>query len=155
MTTTQTSTAQSILNKSDLNLTADALAKVNAGYALSVVKAVVTGATSLAAQDITSDDTKANAVVTGIAPALADGENLPAIGQVVTLRIVAGTANTGPAIVTDAGGTPTGIAALAAAVATLSDDGTTLTFDAAVTAYTITYIPRAVGITDSFPEASP
>ena len=113
-TTTKESTVQSLLNGSDLNDTADLLTAIDAGNALSVVKATFTGLTSLAAQDITNDDHKANAVVVGISPALASGANLPAIGQVLSLRITAGTAGAGPSIVTDVGGTPTAIAALAA-----------------------------------------
>lgn len=154
-TTVLETTFQSQLNKSDANDTADLLAGIKAGNALSVVKATFTGLTSLAAQVITNDDHKANGVVIGLSPALAAGENLPAIGQVLSLRITAGTAGAGPSIVTDAGGTPTAIAALAASVATISDDGATLTFDAAVTAYVISYNPRAVGITNTFKQAAP
>lgn len=148
-------TRQSLLNRSDPNDTADLLASVKVGNALSVVKATFTGLTSLAAQDITNDDHKANAVVVGLSPALADGANLPPIGQVLSLRSTAGTLNTGPAIVTDAAGTPTDIALLAAGIVTISDDGKTLTFDAAVTAYVIQYNPRAEDITDTFPQAAP
>lgn len=156
-TTTIEATVQSALNNSDLTDTADLLAKIKAGFAMSTIKVTVVGAASLAAQDITSLDTITNATVVGISPALVatDGDRLPAIGNVVSLRVTAGTADAGDRIISDAGGTPAAKAALAAGVATLSDNGTTLTFEAAVTAYVITYQPRAEGITDSFPVAAP
>lgn len=156
-TTVREETVQSTLNKSDLTDTADLLAHINAGFALSIVKVTVVGATSLAAQDVTSFDTIDNATVVGISPALvaSDGARLPAIGNVISLRVTAGTADVGDRIISDAGGTPAAKAALAAGVATLSDDGTTLTFEAAVTAYVLVYQPRAEGMTDSFPVAAP
>ena len=150
-TTTREETVQSTLNKSDLTDTADLLAHVDAGYALSVVEATVVGAVSAAAQDITSEDTLTNATVVGISPALsvADGARLPAAGLVSSLRVTAGAAAAGIRQIGDAAATPS------ATLATLSTDGTTLTFEAAVTGYVLVYQPRAKGITDSFPVAAP
>ncbi len=156
-TTVLEGTVQSALNKSDLNDTADLLAAIKAGFAFSTIKVTVVGAASLAAQDVTSLDTITNATVVGISPALVatDGDRLPAIGNVVSLRVTAGTAGAGDRIVSDAGGTPVAIAATPNGVATLDDAGAVLTFDAAVTAYVLVYQPRAEGMTDSFPVAAP
>jgi hypothetical protein len=73
------------------------------------------------------------ATVTGLK--LDANETLPPIGKVCTLRVVTGTA-TGHRNVTDVGGTAS------ATLATISDDGKTLVFEAAITAFTITYEPR-------------
>lgn len=131
-----------------------ALQKIQAGTQLSKVKVTFAALTSASAQDITSDEAKAAATIEGIS--LRDDENLPPIGQVVTLRVTTGTLAAGPAVVTDEGGTPTAIGALAVHVATLSDDGTTLTFQAAVTGFVLTYYPApAVGLDTNFPLAQP
>ena len=60
--------------------------------------------------------------------------------MIQTLRVTAGAANPGNRQISDAGGTPS------ATVATISDDGSTLTFEGTVSAALITYIPGpAVG----------
>lgn len=154
-TTTEEGTVQSALNKANTNLTADLLAKIKAGFVFSPIKVTVSGATSSATQDIDSDDTKANATIVGISPALDAGVNLPLIGQVLSLRVTAGTADAGDRAVTDSGGSAAAKGTNGVGIATLTDDGKTLEFEAAVTGYVITYFPRAEGITDSFPLGAP
>ena len=149
-TATQAETVQSALNKSNANDTADLLARTKVGFALSTVKVTVTGAASATTQAINSLDTISNAAVDGIAPALVagDGDRLPAIGNIVSLRVTAGTA-TGNRQISDVGGTPS------ATVATLSDDGTTLEFEAVITAYVLVYQPRAENMTEDAIVAAP
>jgi hypothetical protein len=154
VTGTKTRTRRGALNQGDLNDIANALKLIKAGNALSVVKVVVGAITATATPDITSAAVKAAATITGL-DALQTGENLPPIGQVVSLRVVAsGTgASLGTYGVSDAGGTaivPPGGAGAAMGIALLSDDGKTLTFPNTITQFTIQYIPRAENIGNEF-----
>lgn len=143
MTTSKTETIQEILTLANPNQLADALRKVDLGNKLATVKAVFVALASAAAQDITTAAAKAAATVTGIT--LDSGENLPALGAWVTLRVTAGAAAAGPRKLVDAGGTADANNAL------ISDDGKTITFEAAVTAFVLTYQPReAVALTTKF-----
>lgn len=135
MTVSKEQTLQQILSAANPHQLADALRAVDLGLKFSVIKVVFAGLTSAAAQNITTAAAKAAATVTGVT--LDSGQLLPAIAQVVTCRVVTGTA-TGDRSITDAGGTATTAKAL------LSDDGKTLTFEAVITAFTLTYIPRSV-----------
>lgn len=146
-TATKTYTVRHILNLGNANDVADCAAKVKLGNALSKIKATFVGLTSSATQNITTAAAKAAATLSGIT--LDTGELLPAIGQVVTLRVTAGAAAAASRDVTDAGGTAS------ASLALLSDDGTTLTFEAAVTAFVLTYYPVAENINSSFPLTAP
>ena len=159
VTGTKAPTVQNVLSKANLNDLADVLRKVDLGKKLATVKIVVAALAATAAVDITTAAVKAAATITGIA--LDTGENLPPIGVVSTLRVVAsGTAGSlGPYIVSDAGATPaipptaTAYAGAAIGVASLSNDGKTLTFPNTVTAFTLTYQPReAVVLTTGFAE---
>lgn len=68
----------------------------------------------------------------------------PALPATVRARVTGGAAAAGPRQVTDAGG------AASATVATISDDGKTLTFENTVTDAVILYVPRpAVDITST------
>lgn len=143
MTTSKTETIQEILTLANPNQLADALRKVDLGNKLATVKAAFVALASAAAQDITTAAAKAAATVTGIT--LDSGENLPALGAYVTLRVTAGAAAAGPRKLVDAGGTADANNAL------ISDDGKTITFEAAVTAFVLTYQPReAVDLTTKF-----
>lgn len=62
----------------------------------------------------------------------------------ISVRVTTGTAAVGPYIVTDAGGTAVDIAIGVTGVATLSADGKTLTFAAAVTGAELSYIANAI-----------
>jgi len=128
MTTTATPTLQGELDKADPNTLPDAIRQIALGTMVTPLKAVFTGLASGAAHDITDD---------------AHG-NLPKILSVTTLRVTAGLATNGPRLITDVSGTASPPNATNGhGVATLSDDGATITFDQSVTAFVIEYIPRA------------
>ena len=84
-------------------------------------------------------------------------ERLPAIGRIVSLRSTAGSlAVQGTHVVSDSGGTALVPSATFPGVATLSDDGKTVTFQAGVTAFVLVYYPRPdVELTTSFPIGAP
>lgn len=135
-------TLRDILDKANLNDLATALQRVKLGRRLSSVKVTISGLTASATVDITSAAALAAATVVGLN--LADGERLPAIELVKTLRVTAvGTGATGPRVVTDTGGTAVAPSSGIAGVAKLSDDGTTLTFEGTVTGLIIEYMPRS------------
>lgn len=145
MTTTRDVTYGEILDSANLGKLDAALQAVKLGQALSQVKVVATGLTGAASFDITTAAVKAASTITGIY--LPDGTNLPAIGNVVSLRVTAaGTGTTvGSYAITDAGGavlTPS--TSTVVGLALLSDDGKTLTFPTAdVTEFVLVYRPRA------------
>lgn len=128
MTTTATITVQAALDKADPNEVADLLRLMKLGTMLTPLKRAFTGLTSGTSFDLTAIDG------TGETTGPSNPNRLAAL-IVGTLRVVTGTA-TGPRQVTDSGGTAT------TAVAKISDDGKTLTFEAAITAFTIEYVPR-------------
>lgn len=143
MTTDKDQTLQRELSKANPNTLPDALRAVDLGMKLSVIKATFASLTSAAAQDITTAAAKAAATVEGID--LDEGQNLPPIGKVITCRVTAGAAAAGHRNITDEDGTPS------SSLATLSDDGKTLTFETTVTGFVLTYEPRsAVDLTESF-----
>ena len=121
MTTTKVNSIKEVANSGNLNQLADVAQKVKLGQMLQPQKLTFTGLVAAAAHNLSD---------------AAHGA-LPAIGDVLTLRVTAGAAAAGDRMVTDAGGTAS------ATVAKLSDDGTTLTFEANVTGFVITYTPRA------------
>ena len=129
-------TVQLALDQANPNYLADVLRGVKLGHFFSNIKAVFTGLGSAAAQNITTAAATAAATVTGIT--LATGEGLPPIGVVKTLR------DAHSNIVVDAGGTAVASTSTYPGTVLLSDDGTTLTFAAAVTAFTIEYQPRSL-----------
>lgn len=135
MTTIQQHTLEESLSSGNPAAVATAMSTIQAGKMLSNVKAVFTGLTSATSFDITSAACKAAATVTGLK--LDADELLPAIGDILSLRVTAGAAAAGHRNVTDVGGTA------AATLATISDDGKTLTFEAGVTAFVLQYRPRA------------
>lgn len=135
MTTTVNQTVQQQGDLANPNTLADFLRLVALGHFFANLKVTFAALTSAAAQDVTTAAAKAAATISGLS--LDTGENLPAIGVVKTLRVTAGAAAAGARFVTDAGGTPS------TTVATLSDDGKTLTFEAAVTGFVVEYQPRS------------
>lgn len=143
-TTTAAYILQTMLDEANPNLLSDALRKVKLGHMLSRVKITVASLTATATPDVTSDSVLAASTVSGIT--LATGENLPAIGQLISLRVTAsGTAGSlGTYVFTDAGGTalvPPGGASAAVGIAEISDDGTTITFPNTVTGFVLEYWP--------------
>lgn len=154
--TTKPLTLQQQLEKANPNELADALRRLGLGKLFAPIKVVIAGLTAAAAVDITSAAAKAAATITGI-DALEDGELLPAIGACLTLRVTAsGTAGSlGVYQLGDAGATPIvppGGAGAAVGVATISDDGKTITFPNTVTGFVLEYTPRPkVPVTTEIP----
>lgn len=130
MTTTAVTTLKSALDKGNPNQLGDIAAKMKLGTMMTPLKRTFTGLTSAAFFDLTTID--ATGETTGVA-----NPNRVAAQSVDNLRVTAGAAAAGPRIVSDVGGTP------AATIATISDDGKTVTFEAGVTAFVITYSPRS------------
>lgn len=135
MTTTKDQTLQQILSAANPHTIADAMRAVDLGMKHAVIKVTFAALTSAAAIDITTAASKLAATISGVT--LDSGVNLPAIGKVITLRVTAGAAATAARLVTDVGGTPS------ASLATLSDNGKTLTFETTVTGFVLTYEPRS------------
>lgn len=107
-------TVKTALNTANPNNLPDALKVVALGTLLAGKKSTVTGAT-------------ASATIT-LSP--------PALTGTVQLRVTAGAAAAAIRAITDAAGTPT------AAIATISDDGATITLEDTCTAYVLSYVPR-------------
>lgn len=136
----------------------DSIAKaeqaVKRGNMTSLIKVTFAALASAAAQDITTAAAKAAGTISGIT--LQTGELLPAIGQVLSLRVTAGAAAAGPRVVVDTGGTAGAPGANGPGIARISDDGKTLTFEAAVTGFVLQYYPRAdVALTTEAPPGAP
>lgn len=128
MTTTANKTLAGVLDEADPNKGWDALRKVKLGTLLNPVKQTIS---------------QASAVTVALVP--------PALSM-TSVRVTGGTALAGVYQVTDSGGTEVDSATLG--VATLSDDGATLTFAAAVTDLVVQYIPRpAADMTADFPQS--
>lgn len=141
-------------NKGDLNTLGQVAAKVKLGNMLSVIKVVVTGLTAAGFFDITTAAFKA-ALTSNAGITLLSGENLPAIGHLVSLRVTAATtaSTAGTYGLTDvAGDMITANTHTVMGVARISDDGKTLSFPTAdVTAFILQYVPRAdVALTTVF-----
>jgi hypothetical protein len=143
MTTTSTHirTIAEVFNSGDADEIADCIRKVQLGTMLTPLKRTFTGLTSGASFDLTAIDGVGETVGS------ANPNRLAAL-CVSTLRVTTGTA-TGVRIVGDIAAT------LSTTVARLSDDGKTVYFEAAITAFVIEYIPRAaIDPTTEFAAAS-
>ena len=130
-TVTATQTIKSTLDAASPNQAWDAMRKTKIGTMLRGKKVALTGLTSAASFDITTIDDPDDTTV-----------KLPSILSLNILRVTAGTA-TGRRDISDAADTPT------ATLATLSDDGKTITFEAVVTAFIIHYVPASAEDLDS------
>jgi hypothetical protein len=140
-TETKTQSVRDALNGGDAARIAAAAEYIKLGTVLSPIKAVIAALGATNPVDITTAAVKAAATITGIA--LKTGENLPAIGKVVALRVGAGgVADAGDRLISDAGGAAAAKGGNVCGVALLSDDGKTLTFEGNVVAFTIEYYPR-------------
>ena len=120
-TTTKTNTVADVANSGNLNELSDVAQKVQLGTMLGVTKKTFTGLTSAAAHNLTD---------------AAHGSG-PAADVISSVRVTAGAAAAGLRQIGDAGATAS------ATVATLSDDGKTVTFEAGVTAFVIVYKAKA------------
>ena len=115
MTTTADKTLADVLDDANLNNVDRAMAQNKLGTMLTPQKRAVS---QVSAATMTLDP--------------------PAMGPAtITARVTAGAAAAGPRAFTDEGGTPS------ATLATLSADGTTITFEAAVTDAVVDYLPRS------------
>lgn len=133
-------TVRVVLNDANPNDIPDALHKVQLGTVLYPLKRTFTGLTAAAAFDLTAIDG------TGETAGAGNPNRLAAL-LVGPLRVTAsGTANSvGSYAISDTGGTPVSPTAGAnVGLATISDDGKTITFPTTVTAFTIQYIPRVL-----------
>jgi len=126
-TTTKVNTLKEVLTRSLPGEVEDALRKVDIGAMLSPIKKTFTSLASSATHDITD---------------AAHGSSSAAMG-IFVLRVTAGAASAGLRQVGDAGATPS------ATVATLSDDGKTITFETTVTGFIVEYLARPATDTSS------
>ena len=155
-TTVLVETLAKALGESDPNRLADALRTYGIGLHLSPQKYTWLGPSGgSTAVNITTAAFLAGASAGAKTPALPQGlSGLPAALDVCTLRVTTGPSGAvGPYGVTDAGGTPQALSLggpsgaqtlTVPGLATLSDDGTTLTFPVAVSGFVIEYIPRSL-----------
>lgn len=120
-TTTKVRTVEAVANSGDLNELSDVAQKVALGTMLGTVKKTYTGLASAAAHNLTD----------------AAHGSAPAADIISSVRVTAGAAAAGLRQIGDAAATPS------ATVATLSDDGKTITFEAGVTAFIIVYKAKA------------
>ena len=140
-TVVQNQTIRAALDSGNTNILADCFRKMQLGHAQCTVKVnFINTPGTLSTVNLTTASALtqlalSGGTVTGID--LQPGETLPAIDQVVTLRVTGGNAISGPRYVTDAGGVATSTVAL------LASDGRSLVFDASVTALTLAYKARA------------
>lgn len=153
-TSTYSPTPKDDINSGKTGLVSQGIGAMKVGTMLTKIKVVAASLTAAASFDITAAAFLAKCTVTGIT--LKSGETLPPIGQIVTLRKVAG-AQAANCIVTDAGGTATAGSATVPAAATLSDDGKTIGFEtgAAVTAFTFEYYPAAAATPTGYVSTGP
>lgn len=163
-TTTKVSDLRQVLNSARPDQLADVLKLIQSGTMFSPIKIAVAALTATAAPDITSAAVKAAATVSGIT--LDTDENLPAVGLVKSLQVVAsgtatslGTYIVGPDGTPPDGSTPIippGGANAAVGVASINEAGTIITFPNTITAFILEYIPRpSVVLTTSFSLGAP
>jgi hypothetical protein len=145
-TVTKVTTLQREADFGTLGRLEPVLAKLALGTILSPRKITVAGAAAAVSFDLTSATLTFPFITasTGVSDAETAASKLRPALVVSTLRVTAGTFP-GARIVTDVGGTPLSGDAAGPGVATISDDGKTITFEAgaAVTAFIIEYVPRA------------
>lgn len=137
MTLSVSTTLKSALNRGNPGQLGDIASKMQLGTMLSPLKRAFTGLTSGTTFDLTAID------ATGETTGPTNPNRLPVL-CVNTLRVVTGSTGVGTYVVSDVGGTAvTAATSSVAGIATLSDDGKTLVFPVALTAFTISYIPRS------------
>ena len=145
MTTTKTFSIRQALDEANPSLFNQAMIQAKFGKTQKKIKATITALTAIAAPVINNLIGASLSIVINQGPDdIVSSGVLPPIGQLVALRVTAsGTATSvGSYIASDSGGTPTlptGGASAGVGIATLSDDGTTITFPNTVTAFVIEY----------------
>lgn len=125
-TATEVQTIKSTIDTANPTQGWDALQKAKLGTMLAGKKVTLTGLVAAASFDVTTLDDPTS-----------PGDTLPAILSISVLRVTAGVAATGVRQIGDAAATPS------ATLATLSDDGKTITFEGNVTDMVLQYIPAA------------
>jgi hypothetical protein len=139
-TTTINRTLRQQLNEGQPNEMFDLLALLELGTTFFPLKRTFTGLTAAASFDLTLID--GTGETTGVG-----NPNRLAANVVRTLRVTASGTGTsvGSYVTTDAAGTATSPAtSTVAGLALISDDGKTITFPTTVTAFIISYLPRAL-----------
>jgi hypothetical protein len=137
MTVSVASTIQNTLDKGDPDRIGDLFRAMKLGTMLAPLKRVFTGLTSGTVFDLTAIDG------TGETVGASNPLRLPLLA-LRTLRVVTGGTGVGTYILTDVGGAAvTAATSTVVGIVTISDDGKTLTFPVALTAFTIEYIPRS------------
>ena len=159
-----TPTIRNTLDKSNATQLPDLLRKLKLGAMLANIKVVVSGVT---AADTFTINTQAfqkpasgTVTITGIDLDTADLENLPAIGELFSLRVTGSTGgtNVGPRIAQDAGATPIASSSSTVGTVAISDDGATINFGtgSAVTGFVLEYSGRAaVPLTTGWSDGAP
>lgn len=130
-TATQSQTIQDTIDKANPGQLPAALQKVNLGTMITPLKRTFTGLAAQTSHDLTAIDGS------GETAGAANPNRLPVLTP-TAVRVTAGAAAAGVRFIGDTGATP------AATIATLSDDGKTLTFEGNVTAFIVVYVPRAL-----------
>jgi hypothetical protein len=125
MTTTQKLSIQGALNEANPSRAWAAVQLAKLGDAMRGFQKTLTGLTAAASFDLTTIDDPDDTSI-----------KLPAALVIGSVRVTAGAAAAGVRQISDAGDTPS------ATLATLSDDGKTITFEGNVTAFIINYIPK-------------
>lgn len=125
-TSTKVNSIKDVANSGNLNELAEVAQKVQLGNMLTPIKKVLTGLASAAAHNITD---------------AAHGSN-PAIATALAVNVTGG-AKQGLYVLAPSTATPYDAAATVPGVATLSDDGATITFATAATGFDIVYSARA------------
>lgn len=151
MATTKTLTelVYDILNEANPNRVINALRLMKLGNMFTPRKVTFAALAAAAAHNITDAAHFAAATVVPAYPSTGPSAKLllPAILAIISLRVTAGAAQPGARVPIDSGGAPaasaTGIGGAPGGTAALSDDGTTITFEANVTAFVLEYIPRS------------
>lgn len=155
-TDTSTFTLRDAVNNSKEGQMDDALKLMQLGDMLTPMKYTVTLTTPSATVTIPNlgNTQPATIVPSSVSPVLTDPldiSRLPAALNPTTtyVNVTVGTA-AGVRTIIDAGGTP----AVSATLASLSDDGRVLTFEATVTTFIIWYVPRsATSMLSIFPQS--
>lgn len=156
-TKTTTSTLKTVLDQANPNELPDALAQVKLGTVLAPLRIDITGLTATAALDITSAMAGATVLVNGVSLGAGLGvpkaSQLPPILILKALQVVtSGTATSLGSYIAGLTGTPPagctplippGGAQDAVGIASLSDDGKTLTFPNTVTGISLQYMPQS------------
>lgn len=153
MSTTKPRTVRDVLDLANPQDIADALRKLRLGTMARPLKRTFTGLTAAAAFDLTAIDG------TGETAGAGNTNRLAALA-VVALRVTAettGTDATGSYAIGDTGATPLNPTnSTVVGLATLSDDGKTITFASAdVTAFVIEYIPRMLSTAEMDADFAP